>query len=61
MPIERRAFAGTRPRPAPRRRWPLLAALALILVGAWWWYGLALQPLDPASDRRELFAVEQGE
>lgn len=61
MPIERRAFAGTRPRRAPRRRWPLLAALALILVGAWWWYGLALQPLDPASDRRELFAVEQGE
>ncbi len=62
MPIERRAFAGARARRAPRRRW-LLPVLAALFVGAtwWWWYSSALQALDPTSDRRELFAVQQGE
>lgn len=61
MPIERRAFAGAHARRPARRRWLLPVAILLVAFGAWWWYGSALGPFDPASDRRELFAVEQGE
>lgn len=62
MPIRRTTFRDPAPgRRRARRTWLVLLALLALGFALFAWYQGALLPVDPGSDRRELFDVESGE
>jgi UPF0755 protein len=63
MPIERVSFGASleRRRRAVRLRWIAFVVVLAAAIGTYLWYQGALKPVDPGSERRELFTVESGE